>query len=98
MANYSRTAKPYSKPLEKKIHYTPQELDALEEKARGLSRMDWVDKVKLIQGNRRALDLEAANARMREAIASESLDSYTRLMAVAEILASVRPEATGGPR
>ena len=42
------------------VHFTSGELADMEKHARELSRMDWTDKVKLINQARRALCLESA--------------------------------------
>lgn len=70
MANWNRNAPPHSKPFDRKVHYTPAELDALEERARGIHRMDWTDKVKLIQGNRDALRLRSVVEQLRDGLAN----------------------------
>ena len=57
MANWNRNAESYSKPFEVALHFTQEELHAMEKKARGISRMDWTDKVKLIKQAQLALIL-----------------------------------------
>lgn len=62
-ADYPRKPRQVAAEVERntiKIHFTNAELAVMEKKARELSRMDWTDKVKLINQARRALCLEAA--------------------------------------
>ena len=53
---------------EVKSHYTAAELDEMEKRARHLSRMDWTDKVKLINSARYALQLESQVAGLLSAL------------------------------
>ena len=48
-------------------------------------------KLRALEAETRVAELEDANARMREVIVSEPLNSPTRLAAVAEILATLKP-------
>ncbi len=74
MANYNRNAKPFSKPFPVDLHYSAAELDALEIRARDLSRMDWTDKVKLIQGNRKGIEFYRLLIRCRSELQSVLAD------------------------
>lgn len=62
-----------------KIHFKEPELAAMEERARNWSRMDWADKVRLINQSRRALALEAAFEAIKceHAFPEEGCDSCT---------------------
>jgi len=74
MANYDRHKPAFSKPFPLAIHYTAEELDALEKGAREIRRMDWTDKVKLIQGNRLAIEQDRLLIRCRRELRSVLAD------------------------
>lgn len=57
--NLRRKAALNNERVQVKIHFTKEELDEMEKRARELSRMDWTDKVKLISQARHAIMLES---------------------------------------
>ena len=56
---------------EVRLHFTMDELDEMEKRAREWSRMDWCDKVKLISQARHAIEME----RVARVLATRMIDA-----------------------